>query len=555
MEEKEVTTQANEGKLFNFRLVLFLAIYLAIGVLFCFYYRFFDLSSAWLLCLLPVGALPVFLAYPIEKWKKMVLVFALLCVSFFMGFFGFGIEVDRYENVSALGERHFSGRVVDISEGESAVKVVLDDLRVEGKRENCKLIAYLPATFQEKLTLCDTLFLYGDIEKREINVDNFIRTSKDFSERIFLTVEEAEGEKTGHQFDLFLFLNARAKAIIDEGMDETPAAVTRAVLLGDTTGIDSGLYENIRRGGIAHIFAVSGLHVGSLFAFCLLLLKKTSMRRLPSMAQLLFVTFILFTYAGICAFSASVVRATVICLVAYIGALLQVKTDFLQSLGLAAVCILIFTPSALFTVGFQLSFAACFGIAFLTKPIGQVFDECAKLYRKFFPMELSEAEIEAIKNDDTMPPRISTRIYRAITSFLATSLGAQIFTAPFLLQYFGYISGWALLLNCIFVPFISAIFSILLLFVALACMLPSGTAVVLLYIPNVIWSAVLILFEVVDFTSFSIEGVQITPALSLVYIAATLFFTDKWNVKKSFTLLIGGVCILAFAIGMVALNV
>jgi hypothetical protein len=77
------------------------------------------------------------------------------------------MEVDRYENVTSLGECHFSGRVVDISEGESSVKVLLDDLRVEGKRQNCKLVAYLPATFQGKLTLSDTVFLYGNIEKRE----------------------------------------------------------------------------------------------------------------------------------------------------------------------------------------------------------------------------------------------------------------------------------------------------------------------------------------------------------------------------------------------------
>jgi competence protein ComEC len=229
--------------------------------------------------------------------------------------------------------------------------------------------------------------------------------------------------------------------------------------------------------------------------------------------------------------------------------------DFLQSLGAAAICILLFNPSALFTVGLQLSFAACFGIAFLSKPIGQVFDECAKLYRKAVPMKLTETELQAIENDDTLPPRISTRIYRAVTSFLATSLGAQIFTAPLLLQYFGYVSGWALLLNCIFVPFISAVFSLLLLCVALASLLPIGVAAVILYLPNVLWSAVLLLFEVVDFTSFAIEGLAITSGLSLLYITATLFFTDKWNLKKSLRFILAGVCILAFVIGMVALNV
>ena len=554
MEEKGRTVQVNGGKLFNFRPVFFAALYLVFGVAFCFYYRFHGVSFAWLACLPILAAIPVFLSISIEKRKKCILALLSLCVCFFVGFFGLSMQVNRYENTKGFGECYFTGRVVEIHESYNKVGVVLDDLAIDGEKQNCKLIAYLPTAFGETVTLSDELFLYGEIEKREINAENFTTLSKEFGKRIFLVVNEAEGEKVGHTFDLFLFLNTRAKRAIDAGMDKTPAAITRAVLLGDTKGIESGLYENIRRGGIAHIFAVSGLHVGSLFAFCLLVLKKTPMKGLHGGLQFLFVAFILLTYAGVCAFSPSVVRATVICLIAYGGKQLQVKTDFLQSLGGAAICILICNPSALFTVGFQLSFAACLGIAFLTKPIGQVFDEGAKLYRKTFPMKLTETEMQALQNDDTMPPRISTRIYRACSSFLATSLGAQIFTAPLLLHYFGYVSGWALLLNGIFVPFIGVIFSFLLLAVVLACILPLGCSGVILYIPNVVWSAVLLLFEVADFTSFALEGVTITTGISFVYWMATLFFTDKWNMKKSMRFLLGCVCILAFVAGMYALN-
>ena len=546
--------QSNEGKIFNFRLVLFAAIYLAIGIVFCFYHYFYDLSAVWALVILPLAAFPVFLSYSIRAWKRIILVFSLLCACFFIGFVSLTLQTNRYEEATDMGECYFSGRVVEIREGYN-VKVVLDDLVVDGKAQDCKLVAYLPSSFVEDIMLSDELFLRGTISKRVMEAEGFSSVAKDFGKGIFLIANGVEGVKTGHRFNLFLFLNARAKAVIEAGMDDVTAAVTKAVLLGDTTGIDSGLYENIRHGGIAHIFAVSGLHVGSLFAFCLLLLKKTSMRKLNNALRFLFVAFVLLTYAGICAFSASVVRATVICLIAYMAKLLLIKVDFLQSLGAAAICILLFNPSALFTVGFQLSFAACFGIAFLSKPIGQVFDECAKLYRKAVPMKLTEAELQAIENDDTLPPRISTRIYRAVTSFLATSLGAQIFTAPLLLQYFGYVSGWALLLNCIFVPFIGAVFSLLLLCVALASLLPIGVAAVILYLPNVLWSEVLLLFEVVDFTSFAIEGLAITSGLSLLYITATLFFTDKWNLKKSLRFILAGVCILAFVIGMVALNV
>ena len=185
---------------------------------------------------------------------------------------------------------------------------------------------------------------------------------------------------------------------------------------------------------------------------------------------------------------------------------------------------------------------------------GQVFDELAKVYRKRFPKPLTEAEVEAIKNGDTLPPSIPARIYRACASFLSTSLAAQTFTAPLLLLYFGYISGWALLLNCFFVPFIGAVFSLLLLSVGAACVLPMF-AKAFLYIPNLIWSAVLLLFELVDFTKFAIEGISISATMIAIYLTSTLFFTDKWNLKKSARWMLGGVCIFAFGVGMVALNV
>ena len=464
------------------------------------------------------------------------------------------MQFDRYQRTDAVKDCVFSGRVVEMREGYGEVGLVLDDLSVNGKGYHCKLVAYMPASFCKNLQLSDVVFLQGDIEKIAFEPESFSRNAKDFGKDIFLTSNRPEGKKTGHRFDLFLMLNARAKQAIDSGMDETPAAVTKGVLLGDVTGIESGLYKNIRYGGIAHIFAVSGLHVGSLFAFCLLLTTKTGFQRAPVLVQFIFTATVLFIYAGICAFSASVVRAGVMCLVGYMRKLIQVKSDLLQSLGLAAIVILLFDPSALFAVGFQLSFAACFGIAFLAKPIGQVFDELAKGYRYFFPQKPTPAELEALENDDTVPPRLSTRAYRAVSSFLSVSLGAQIFTAPFLLYYFGYVSGWALLLNCIFVPFISGIFSLLLLTVALACVLPLTCSFVVLYVPNVLWSAVLLLFEMVDFTTFALEGLRISVSVAVLYILSVLFFTDKWNVNKWLRFALGAVCFCAFAIGMVALN-
>lgn len=555
MKEKIACKRERADKLFNFRPFLFGAVFFAFGVIFSFWHHFQGLHSAWILCVIPCTAFPLFFCVSAKQWVRAGFTATSLCLCFLVGFFGFFVQADRYQTVDGGKDCVFSGRVVELRAGYDAVGVVLDDVSIEGKEGDCKLIAYLDASFAQRIQLSDWLFLQGDVEKIDVTADTFTRQASDFGKGIFLRSDMPEGRKTGHSFDLFLALNARAKAVIEAGMDETPAALTKGVLLGDTAGIEAGLYKNIRYGGVAHIFAVSGLHVGALFAFSLLLIAKTGLKRVPALLQFAFVASILFVYAGICAFTPSVVRASVMCLMAYVYKQFQLKTDLLQSLGLSAIVIMLFNPTALFTIGFQLSFAACFGIAFLAKPIGHVFDEIAKVYRHFFPMKLTAAEKEAIENDDTMPPRLTTRAYRAVSSFLSVSLGAQIFTAPFLLYYFGYVSGWALLLNCIFVPLISIIFPLLLSTVVLACILPLSWSGVLLYVPNVLWSAITLLFEVADFTNFALAGCRISASVIVLYLLGVLFCTDKWNVWKGLRAMLAGVCICAFVIGMVALNV
>ena len=553
-----MTTKDGRGetdKLFNFRPVFFAAIFLCLGIFFYFQYRFNDVSALWILCLIPLAATPFFFCRTREKRFKTALAVSLLGVFFFVGFFGFSFQTARFFDREAfLGENYVSGRVVEKRPYETQIGLVLDDLVIGGERVKGKLIAYLPILFEDSVELSDEIFLQGEISKTSVTAENFSLMAGEFGDSVRLRIWSENVVVTGHKFDLFLFLRARAEEVIEAGMDESSAAVTRAVLFGNTSGIDEDLYENIRRGGIAHIFAVSGLHVGALFAFCLALTKKTALRRLPKGAQLLFLAALLFIYAGICGFSASVIRAAVICLVSYASTLIGIKTDFIESLGLAAIIVLLLKPSALFEVGFQLSFMACFGIAFLSKPIGHVFDEIVKLTRKIFPKKPMLAEIEATKNDDTMPPSLGERIYRFVSSFLSVSLSAQIFTAPLLLHYFGYVSGWALLLNCIFVPFISAVFSILLLLVSIACLLPVEFAFVILYLPNLIWSVVLLAFQTFDFSSFAISELKLSAGASIAYFAGCLFCTDKWNLKKPLSHAVSIACFFAFVIAMVALN-
>ena len=321
---------------------------------------------------------------------------------------------------------------------------------------------------------------------------------------------------TGHKFNLFSYIRSKIQTTLFACLDETTASVTLAVLTGEDVFMDEGLLDNFRRGGIAHIFAVSGLHVGALFAFATALMKTKHLKRSPKILRFTLVALLLFIYGGICGYSSSIIRAIVTCLLLYAFTLIGLASDSAENIGAAAIVILLFSPTSLFTAGFQLSFAACFGIAWLSRPILACFVK---------PVSVGE-------DGDTSPLGLWVSIKRAACSFFAVTISAQLATAPIQLITFGYLSGWSLLTNCIFVPLISVVFSVFLLLVAFACLLPISWAAVLLYVPNVVWSVLLLAFEIFDFSNFALTGITVGWSATVCYYLACSFFTDKWNLQK-----------------------
>ena len=128
-----------------------------------------------------------------------------------------------------------------------------------------------------------------------------------------------------------------------------------ALVTGDNSLIDSEVRHNFSMAGIAQVLALSGLHVGIIALivwFLLMPLDYLRMRRLRlgvTIASL--AAFALFT-----GLSASVVRATLMVSLATVGLIVYRKTVSINSLALAALVILLFSPNSLYNAGFQLSF-------------------------------------------------------------------------------------------------------------------------------------------------------------------------------------------------------
>ena len=212
-----------------------------------------------------------------------------------------------------------------------------------------------------------------------------------------------------------------------------PSAETRALLaallLADRSAIDASTLDAFRETGLMHLLAVSGLHVGlvglALYALLKPLLGRLGVRRRRvEWARAAVTLSVLGLYVVVAGASVSVVRAFVMVTVLILGRAVERSVDTLSALGLAAILLLAHRPSALFDVGFQLSFGAVAALVTLTPWLNAA-----------------------------VPARVrQSAVGMLVAGSVTTSLAATAGTAPALLAHFGRLPLGGLVLNLPAIP-------------------------------------------------------------------------------------------------------
>ncbi len=149
----------------------------------------------------------------------------------------------------------------------------------------------------------------------------------------------------------------------DSGLRGDELDIVKALLLGERKDMRAGLYEAYQDAGAVHILAVSGLHIGIILMILKFLLAP--LRRLPygKTAELILIVILLWAFALLAGFSASVVRAvTMFTFLAYALFLNRPGNTYnIVALSMFFILLLI-NPMLLFQAGFQMSYAAVIAI-------------------------------------------------------------------------------------------------------------------------------------------------------------------------------------------------
>ncbi len=223
---------------------------------------------------------------------------------------------------------------------------------------------------------------------------------------------------------------------IERAVGPREAAILKALVVGDRSGIDPGLREVFTRTGTGHLLAISGLHVGLVAAFAFAGFRLL-LGRVPAALRagwtrkgaMVLAFFPVLLYALLAGFSPSTQRAFLIVAV-FLGAVLaEREAEPLNALAAAALAILVVQPTSLFSISFQLSFAAVAGI--------------------LWGLESWHA---GSGRPSEFPSGRLGRVRRRVALFFGVTLLATWATAPLVLFHFNTVSLVSLPANAVAVP-------------------------------------------------------------------------------------------------------
>ena len=324
---------------------------------------------------------------------------------------GFSDLTARAEGtVEAIQEKN--GRVsVQLKHVQTVVRKKVVSREKEGKSEEGKaerekeekaewkeydlkrLLVYLPPDDLENGELLPgkKLFCTGKLESVEP-----ARNEGEFDYRLYYRSRDIccrmsakKAEITEHSVWLLQAASYRireqAKKLLEQYCTETDAGLLAAVLLGDKTRMNEEINELYQKNGIAHLLAVSGLHISLIGMGVYRLLRRLG---LGFGAAGFWAGGLLFVYGTMTGFGPSVFRACLMLACSFWAAYLGRTYDLLSAMALAAIFLSLENPFIIFTGAFQLSFGAVFAIGWAGKELADGLG-CKKAWTKALAMSLA----------------------------------------------------------------------------------------------------------------------------------------------------------------------
>lgn len=276
------------------------------------------------------------------------------------------------------------------------------------------------------------------------------------------------GNHRPYSIEGFLYgIKNRCTKIIDNSFDSESAGIVKAMLVADKSTLDKNIKKLYSENGIAHIMAISGVHVAIIGMTLYGFLRKLKIGRLISGT---FSIAIIILYGIMTGMSSSTERAVIMLILSIAAEYFGRKTDAPTSMGFAMIIMVLGNPYVILDAGFQLSFAAITGVTVVAPQLRKLL----RMFKRF----IKEAD-EKKKQKHKKIMSLRKMIIKLIDA-LVVGIASFITTTPVIIYYYYQFPPYSILINLIVIPLVSLIVGGSIL-VVLTGLFFTGAAVVMTY--------------------------------------------------------------------------
>ena len=155
-------------------------------------------------------------------------------------------------------------------------------------------------------------------------------------------------------------------------IDSASNAVVVAMVAGSRHAMPPSLSDAYAVTGLAHLMAVSGLHLGIVLIIVSILLIPLSFARHGHLVRHVIVIVVLWLFVAISGASPSVVRAAIMLTILQLSRLLSEEYNSINALAATVFAMLLYDPDYLYDISFQLSVLAVVGIIIWGVPLMRI---------------------------------------------------------------------------------------------------------------------------------------------------------------------------------------